>query len=523
MKYNILAKTFNGIKIEPKIDLEVVLGERSDLLPLNVYSTIEKEIKDKLGLDNISFYPISRDLENFKKENIEVDYDQLTKILIELVYDLAKDISYDVKNSQLKRVATLYEDRLFDNAKAILESIEISSLSKRELEEYLLYRFRVEEKKTDELFEELKFNLQNNPIKVKQLYFEYIKYLEDNREERRPIELINEFESRYPLSILSDSEISIYYYLKGRAYYARGEFLLALKYLSRSLKHCDRDEQRLLASIYNTATNSFTDNLFFDEAEQLSTKAYHIRDSLRLPELKETKSLLGGIYFKSAQYKKAYTQYKSIEEDTARYYNYLAKSSLMMGYTNKAYEYIEKSAQFEDKKGFLLYIKFLYLFKKSNFDDMIELFKETILLPEKRKEYDKFVIGWSYTLMAKMKFSINDHESGVEYLYRSVDYFMKDKYILESFYVTLYIYKYSLSDKYILYYYQLTEQLNIKERFKEYVEKHSVIVEKYKEMFDIQDSGKNNLKVFFDDAKDIDIDNYNPEYVNNILSKICLI
>lgn len=531
-KYKISAKTFNGNKIEPEVEIFIQNRDETlkDIVPLMVYSEVINKVKEGLNLSDLSCSFISKDLENLKLYNIEVDSQSLITILYPLVLDFAKNSKNpqnDIKNQSLVRTILIYQEKKYDDAKELFDTIDINVLSTLEKDEYLLMQFKFIVEKTQEDFSHYLELFSKNPTKIKECYFEYIKYLENKREEKKPIQLLEEFENKYPLSMLSPNELALYYYLKGRAQYGRGDFLLALKNLAQALTHVPQDDKRLIASIYNTATNSFNDNLFFHEAKQLANKAFTIREKLKLPEKQESLSLLGGIYFKSGEFKKSYETYKEsialLTLDNPRALNYLAKASIMLDYKNKAKEHLEKSKQFSDTKGFIVLLEILYLFKQKDFDGLFQLYKTTIMLPEKRKDYDKFVSGWSYAILARASFESNKEYDGIEYLYKSIDFFIKDKYILEAFYVSLYIYQYSVSQKEMQRFQELIKEFNLTIEFREFVEKHSIIAKKYAEIFEIKADEKNNLEIFYNDTKDINTDNYNPIMIEDILNNYSLV
>ena len=99
----------------------------------------------------------------------------------------------------------------------------------------------------------------------------------------------------------------------------------------------------------------------------------------------------------------------------------------------------------------------------------------------------------------------------------AISYFLEDKYILESFYISLYIYQYTLPQKYIIKFNELITDFNIKNRFEEYVQKHVSISQNYSKIFGVQMADKNNLQIFYNDTKEIDTINYNPKIIKNIL------
>ncbi|MEA3315158.1 MAG: hypothetical protein U9Q30_04825 [Campylobacterota bacterium] len=519
MKYKISAKTFNGIEIKPEIELFVTLGERNTILPVGIYNKVLSNIQE-----DISFNVVSRDLENLKYQNIKVDYNSLIEVITKMILELIPDTQDRIKNPKLLRSIELYEDANIEQSKLLFDEIDNTTLKKFDLDEYFLLSFKLLKEKTKDDFNEARNLFKENPNKIKQIYFTYIKYLQNIRDEKEPKKLINEFEAKYPISILERDELSFYYYLKGRGEYARGEFLLALKNLSLAIENTDKEDEKQLATIYNSATNSFTDNLFFDEAQQLASKALELRDKLKLAETKDSLSLIGGIYFKSGKFKKAYEQFKKVDINDSRSFNYLAKCSIMLDYNHKANEYLEQSKTFQDdKKGFLVLYKFLLLFKEKQFDEVLELYKQTIMLPENKKSYDKFVLGWGFTLVARAYFEEKEYSNGVHNLFIGIDFFVEDRYILEAFYVSLYIYQYSLPINDIDRFYSLIDRYNLKQKFEEYVQKHKNISKEYSDIFGIKKGETNNLKKFYKDTKEINQENYNPDVVKDILDKFCLI
>jgi len=531
-KYKISATTFNGNKIAPEIEIFIQNYDKTlkDIVPLMVYSEVINSVKKELHLTNFSCSFISKDLENLQRYKITVDTQSLTNVLIPLALDFAKasqDHQNSVVNQSLMRVRAMYQERKHSDAKELFETIDQKLLSSLDRDKYFLMQFKLILEKSEEDFAHYLELFANNPKKIKECYFEYIKYLENRREEYKPTQLLEEFEKRYPLSMLSEDELALYYYLKGRAQYRRGDFLLALKNLSEALTYVAQDDKILRASIYNTATNSFNDNLFFYEAKELANKAFTMRDKLKLPQKQESLSLLGGIYFKSGQFKKSYKTYTEsmalLNDDNPRALNYLAKTSIMLGYNSKAKEYLKRSQQYPDSKGFVILLELLYLFQKKDFEQLIELYKTTVMLPENRRDYDKFVCGWSYAILARASFDKKQEYDGIEYLYKSIDYFLKDKYILEAFYVSLYIYQYGVSQNEMVRFQELLQEFHLPILFKEFVEKHAIISTKYANIFEIKSDKKNNLETFYNDTKDITADNYNPAIVKDILQSYCLI
>jgi tetratricopeptide (TPR) repeat protein len=496
-KFNIKAKTFNEIEINPQVEVFIVVGNRKkDFLSLNVYSTLKSRIESDLKINNFNFYLISKDIEELIENDVIIDEEDLiNKIYPELLKE-SENLQLDIQNPILKRAFELYENRDFEDAKKLLKSINKESLSKFDFDEYILLEFKLLERK-DEMFEMYKSYFNQNRLKLKELYFDYIKYLEDIRDEKKPFKVFKEFENKFSISEFNDEEKAFYFYLKGRNFYYRGEFLLALEYLSRAIKLTKNE--KLKANIYNTATNSFTDNLFFDEALQLANKAFEIRKKLKLPEIADTLSLIGGIYLKRKNPKKALNYFIESEKiqkaKDNRIYNYLAKTSVLLGYTNKAKEYLEKSKTFEDDKGFYVLTYLFFLYKTKSYKNMFEYSKNTIFLPENREKYDKVVLAWSYYLLSQKAFEEKLYFDGIQYLERAIFYFLKDKYILEAFFVSNLDLK--LPKREEIYFKEILKKYEVKFLFEEYFKKHSLIADKYCEIFGISNSKKNNLQKFY--------------------------
>jgi tetratricopeptide (TPR) repeat protein len=500
-KFNIKAKTFNDIEITPEVDIFIVTGsKKDDFLSLNAYSTLKSKIEKDLKIDDFKFYLISKDVEELLENDVEInDEDLINKVYPELLKE-SENLQVGIKNEILKRAIELYENRDFADSKKLLNSIDKNSLSKFDLDDYMLLEFKLLDNKREK-FMPYKLFFLKTPLKLKELYFDYIKYLEDKRDEKEPFKLLEEFEEKFSINEFNNEEKTLYFYLKGRNFYYRGEFLLALENLSKALQLTKNEKMK--ANIFNTAVNSFTDNLFFDEAFELAQKALEIRENLKLSEVADTLSLIGGIYLKRKNPKKALEYFKKSEKlqknKNDRIYNYLAKTSILLGYTNKAKEYLKQAEEFENKKGFSILTNLFLLYKSKTYQDMFEFAKKTIFLPKNRQEYDKVVLGWSYYLLAQKAFEKELYFDGVKYLDKSIFYFIEDKYILEAYFVS--ILNIELPQKEKNYFENILNNYEIKDKFEEFVKKHSLIADKYCDIFGINNSHKNNLKKFLDNPQ----------------------
>jgi tetratricopeptide (TPR) repeat protein len=469
-----IARNFNGTTFEVEVQWHIV--DSND----KVEDSLHSKIRSKLGKNNIDFKIISNTIEDFKKESITLDEDNfIKKILPDINQYLQNKQNFGdgAKNETLEMVQNEYKSDP-KRAKKLLKNIEYSELSQDEKAQYYLLKFRLFNK-NETVFKEYAKELKEYPTQSLELYFDYIKYLEDIRDESKPLQLIQELSKLYPISQFPDDKKGIYYYLKGRNYYLRGEFLLALKSLAEA-KRFTKDKSRL-ADIYNSVANCFTDNLFFDEALQLATKALKIRKKyLNTDKILDSYSLIGGIYFKQNRLQESHKYFKKVikQRSDDRIYNYLAKVNILMQKFDKADKYIKLLKDYQDKKGFSLLIKMLYLYKKNDFDRLQKLFRKKVLYIEENIVYDKFVLGWIYFFVSRIDTNYSD-----EYLQQSIRYFVDDNYILEAYYIS--------KDENIL--------------IDEYIQKHQNIAQDYKDIFDIELSSTQRLSRFKDNMNGINL------------------
>jgi len=486
----IKTKTFNGLELEMDVDIYIEYGKKDLALLPWVYNSIKSRVKEAINED-IDFKIISKSLETLKDKNIEIIWEDFIRKVSE--YIINDDIDYEIKNSALKRAFELYENKN-KKAKEVFKSINQENLSKFEKKEYKLLEFLLSDEKK-EIFDEYKEYFKNDSVKLRRVYFEYIKYMQDIRDEKIPKEVIKEFEEKFSLNDMSDEEKSRFFYLKARGLYYRGEFIEALRYFIKAKEYVGKNE-KLLGDIYNSSANIFNDNFYFDEALSIADKALEVREKLALEEAKkDTLSLIGGIYLKKNNLNKALEFFKQVNREDGRIYNYLAKSAILREYFNKAKEYIQKSELYEDKKGFLRYVKFLYLFKQNKFKELKEFFAQEMVLPEKRKDLDKIVLGGIYALMAEMEFINKNNIEAFKYLYSAIENLEKDNYILEAFVVSLYPYKYKIDEKEIEKFENYIKEFSIKEKFLDYIEKHTKILPSLAKEFGV-DVSSNNLEEF---------------------------
>lgn len=586
MEFTIKTKLFNGIYTNSKIDLYIgslLFNSNQELenklIPIGIYEeSCDKVVKElssffpDLNIWKISFSVLSRQLESFIQLKIKPDYNELQNALIKIIFDyLASEIGFDnkskedpigylkinksrfstrfiisthdtVSNTDLIQGIDSFDRKQYAEALEIINKAINSSLNDYDYSTAELYLFKIRTKleKTaspiiQELFENGINKNKEKPSLIKKYYFAYIKFLEDIREEKKPRELLREFEKDYPISVLDDSELSMLYYLRGRAEYGRGEYLVALKNFSSALQKIDKKDIAEKAKIFNSAVNSFTDNLFFDQARWIANQAKEFRSILGLAETFESISCQAGIETKSKNFKKALDlhlqadqvmkemQLTQIEEN--RHYNYLAKNAIFCNMYDEAEDYLKKAEEAGDVKGFSKYLRLLLLFQKADYLYMEEVFNETIMLPENHKNYDNFVLGWGYALMARASFVQKEYRDAVLYLSDSINWFIGDLYILEAKIVSLYVHAFELPDDYRDIIVQATDDINLDQLFDEYVEKHAIIEKTYYKDYDSSyeiDEKTPNLVKLADDINHIYEQKNNAEQVLEIVDRFCL-
>ena len=503
-KIRIKAKTFNGVEINPEVDVFINYGKKDNFLPLFVYNDLKDKIKSKLNRKDLDFEIISKDLDKLKEKKVEIIWEDFKEKILEIVKDIE-----EIKNPFLNRAINFYEEGKFLEAKEMADNINYEELSQYEKDEYRLLEFMLKNKKSEkEFYEEVDY-FQKNPIFLKKLFFHMIKFAQDKRDEKLPRQLISKFEDSFSLKDLNDKEKSIYFYLKGRALYHRGEFIEALRNLIKAKEYAIDEE--LLANIYNTSANIFTDNLYFDEAIFLANKSLEIRKKLHLDEkVKDTLSLIGGIYLKQNKLNKSYEYFKNIDREDARINNYRAKVAILRGYLNKAKEFIEKSKNIdnEDKKGFRRSIEMLYLFKKGELEKVKEFFSKEFVLPEKREKVDAIVWGAVYTILAEIYFKEEKFEDFLISLYKAIKILLEDNYILEAYYLSLYPYFFDLDKNLIKNFENTLFSLELNSKISDYIYRHSDILKKEANKLVIEIK-TDNLREFYKELNQKNIKAFN--------------
>jgi tetratricopeptide (TPR) repeat protein len=164
----------------------------------------------------------------------------------------------------------------------------------------------------------------------------------------------------------------------------------------------------------------------------------------------------------------------------------------------------------------------LSLLKQKKYSEMYSLYQASVMLSENHKQYDNFALGWGYSYMALAAFEQKQYKDGIIFLSDAITFFLDDLYILEAAYLSLYLYAYSVPSKYIKMFRKLEGSFSLITRLGVYVQKHVHIAEKYAKIFELSNS-ESKLQKFYDDIKDINDNNYNPDEIKLIMDSICLI
>ncbi len=548
MKFKVNATALNGKAAQVDIELYVETLNinyrrelKNKLITAEVYQELQNQILMELRqiypqqhLEIINFKLISRELEELIGLKFKVKGSDLKEAIIATIYNyLAVEIGFgyqeDVKqpevylrqnesrfiarflsspeqnisSSKLQEAMDSYQEKRFAQASDIIKEINPDELNyyDRSVCEWLSFVIRTKQDKEDspglrEQFDQVCQRYSQRPSLIKKYYFSYIEFLENIRDAEKPRELIQEFEARYPLSILDDDEAVIYHRLKGRAEYHRGEYLIALEHFGIAMIRVDKSDLKSKAAIFNSAVNCFTDNLFFESAHWIASQAQEWRRVLDLPQTYESVSCMAGVETKRKNYAQALELHHKADEliqdiqitdiDANRHYNFMAKNYILAGNYARGEEYLDKAEEAGDHKGFTQSLRMLLYYQQSSYDQMDELFERRFKAESK---YDHFVLGWANALMARAAFVQKRFDAAISYLEDSISLFMSDLYILEARMVSLYGFAFDPPKEYQDKIMGIIINNNIDARFEEYVAKHAEINSKYYHFFnpDAQD------------------------------------
>ncbi len=436
----------------------------------------------------------------------------------------------------IKNIRELIQKRKYEEAKKEIQKLKASDYSYSSIYHICLGQFLIntklslDESKVEEEFRTNIENFKESPKWVSSFYFEFIKYIEDRRNARKALSLINEYTEKYSLELLTDDQKIYLLYLKGRSYYQSGDYLKALNSLGKAILLSRSNEDYLSTKLYNTMTNIFNDNLFFNHAEYLANKSLNLRQEQDLSNLHESYSCLAGVYFKNCQFDKAidtFLKAKEIVESNClelsstehnRINNYIAKSYIMLKDFNKAEKYLTEAFTYDDKRGFSFYLTMLCYFEEKKYERIVKEFtKRQIFM----KEFDQFVLGWINFFVAEANYHIKNYDQADKYFNESVTHFMDDRYLLEASYL------YHVSDipKFASFTKKEHIDSDLKERVKEkvisYIDMHCDIVETYEYLFKGQEINEEK-DYYLIELNFIDMDYHNKETKDMLKKSICL-
>ena len=166
MKYKIEATTFNKIKINPEIEFFVSLSQGKQLLPNGIYEELQNRVFEEFNEENLNFYIISKDIEGLLKINTTINFRSFTDIIYSELSSIIKNSKINSLNANLQRVVALLDEKKLTQATTLFQTIDKSSLSKYNQDEYEIIEFRIlalEKKNIDiEQFYKLKNKFENN-------------------------------------------------------------------------------------------------------------------------------------------------------------------------------------------------------------------------------------------------------------------------------------------------------------------------------------------------------------------------
>lgn len=356
------------------------------------------------------------------------------------------------KKSPLQKFIGLIKQKNYKDAREI--KIEKNKLSKNEKIQYCIYDFELmcylNPKEKESHLEEFnllikKFDFDTSVV-IK-LWFIFIKYLEDIRENKLVDSYLKSLPKMLNIANLDEEDRAYYYFLEGRSLYRKGEFIKANNVLYNSFKmFSSLGDKKNIARVLNTAVNTYADNGYFKYARFLAERALELRKEIGSNELGDTYGVLANCYFKQRNYKKSYDYYKKSlaqleksKNDLSRTYNYLAKSALFSKKMKEAEAYIKKSEKSSHKQtvkhlGFLKLIKLLLYYKKEKTSQVEKIFKDFID-PGNIDKFDPFCLGWAYYIYSQIAISKQDIKLAISYADDSIHFFLGEKYYLEAAYV----------------------------------------------------------------------------------------
>lgn len=437
-------------------DINVISPDYFSLKMLHSHFDI-KELSDFIAIASLFYLLLEegfikpRLLEDFDKNKSFNNYFNYYKKKLNDIL-VSKINQTKLKNNKdFAKIDSCFSKRKYIEARKIFDTINFSSLLSFEKAVYKRHELKLnyyenksKDKENKKLFIETLKKYDYNKDILPYLYFDYIKYAEDNRN-RDATEFIKKFENEFIITDVSEDIKAYYFYLKGRNSYYNGFYIEALDLLEKSynIYHQLKNED-MLASVYNSTANCFSDNLFFEEALFIAEKALKIRMKLKSPLLGETYGLLGNIYFKKTEFDKSVEYYKKslefIKEIDKKNYsktlNYLAKSCIFNKDYSNAANYIAQSKNLlvnenEKNKSFTYLYELLLAYYKNDAESFNSIFR-IFANPVNYNNFDKFPLAWAFTYKALFDYNEKDVLSGNKNILNAMNIFNDDRYFFEA-------------------------------------------------------------------------------------------
>lgn len=403
-----------------------------------------------------------------------------------------------ISSPELDRIQQFLDEHRYREARIMLRQTSADALPTQLKSRYYLQDVQIavhemmSQEDMQELINERRALPGADPDYRAMISMEYIRYLENARKNREAQKELKALKLGYPIDRLPATTRALFYYLDGRNDYRSGNFIEAVRSLDKAADLLPENEPGLLASIYNTASNCFTDNLLFDQGMALAKTALVIRQDLRLPEQSDTLSLIAGCLLKSGQAAQSLEKYDQAAQmrqhqeltprEQQRALNYEIKCHIALGNISRAETLLEQSESLDVGLRFASFthaLRMALLFSQSRYDDMEELYKTTFMLPENHEAYDQIALGWGYFLSARSCFEKGDNNSGIQRLYRAICILRDDLYILEAGAVFATHCLYTLSDKELDTLFQLIDVPELIGEITTYIERHRALPEHY--------------------------------------------
>lgn len=544
-KLNLFKNLWISCKIiSPQLDtmlkqkLEVSYQSLAELVSLSIFSYLLEE--DNMGSHTFEYPEYDGKFNQFYHE-----YFSKTNLKI-MINKLIDQDNVTIENRQINDIKTLIRQRDYTTAEKRMSLLDYKILSPNDLFDYrqlnLLLSYKINHSQIVEnkkKFLTEKQNYKYDKVKLAIIYMDYIKYLQDIREEKSPSALLKELSDFCQIDFLPADYQAYNYYLLGRYNYGRGFYLSALENFDKAylIYKTINSREEEISDVLNSCVNCFNDNFYFEIAEDLAMKALGIREKYHLASSADTFGVLGGLYFKKRDFQNAIKYFEKSYEKLKltlkpmllnKTFNYLAKSYMMNQDYDKAQYYLNESfniiAEATAKEKSFSYLYQLILALKMNNNEMFNSMKKVFQNPENFYSFDKVSLGWAYSFMAEHEYLNGYIKQGHDYLSDAISFFTEDRYFFEAAYIWNYHIIYNedkvLSDSFI-------EPVDVLSNFLEYYEAH-LNMDDYqivKDNTDKKTSIKTLMQDFFElfkEASSISDKELQKKQVKKMLDLFCL-